>query len=74
MKKDGIVYNTQSAIFEVTSQGMCPEVIQDVDISGTLCDMGRFNVTKTTLKFRWSGENFFYQSLPPKIFFEFKFW
>ena len=39
-EQDGVTYDTQSIAFQIDSADICPEVVEDVELSGMICDTG----------------------------------
>ena len=43
-EQDGLMYDTQSIAFEIDSSGICPEVVEDLEVSAVICDTGSSNM------------------------------
>merc|ERR1719361_753172 len=45
LEKDGVTYNTQVATMSVKSQGLCPTVVEDIELGGDICDTGYLSMS-----------------------------
>jgi len=54
-RKHGVVFNTQTASFHIKSENMCPDVVHDIDLAGSMCDTGALNFDNCLLNSRFDS-------------------